>query len=130
MVSSGSLRRKVLIVEDEALVSMLLCDLVEDGGFEVVGPAATSAEALGLAEANAPQIALIDITLHGERSGVDLGSELVRRHGLSLIFISGHSGVDGWPEVQALAPVAVLQKPCLPAQVIGALEAVKSQGGP
>lgn len=129
MVDSGTTRRRVLIVEDEALVSMLLCDLVDDGGFEVVGPAVTPAEALDLAESGRPDIAIVDVTLHGDAAGVELGAELVRRYDLSLIFISGHSGVDRWPDVRALAPVAVLQKPCLPTQVMDALSAAAKPGG-
>lgn len=119
--ASGSPLR-VLIVEDETLVSLMLCDIVEDAGFSVVGPAMTGEEALQLAEAERPAIAIVDITLHGHREGVAVGAELARRHGLELVFVSGHGGVADWPEVRALAPAAVLQKPCLPRQVIQALK--------
>lgn len=114
---------RVLIVEDETLVSMLLSDLVDDAGFEVAGPAVTAQEALQIAEDERPAIAIVDVSLRGEREGIELGAELGRRYGLELIFISGHGGVGEWPEVQALAPAAVLQKPCLPTQVMEALKA-------
>lgn len=113
---------RVLIVEDEALVSMMLADLVEDAGFVVAGEATKGDQALQLAAEGRPDIAIVDVSLHGRREGVEVGAELARRYGMGLIFISGHGDVGDWPEVQALAPAAVLQKPCLPTQVITALK--------
>lgn len=114
---------RVLIVEDETLVSMLLSDFVDDAGLEVAGAAVTAQEALQIAEDERPAIAIVDVSLRGEREGIEVGAELGRRYGLELIFISGHGGVGEWPDVQALSPVAVLQKPCLPTQVTEALKA-------
>lgn len=113
---------RVLIVEDEPLVSMLLADLVEDAGFIAAGTAATAHEALRIADSERPAVAIIDVNLRGARDGLKVGADLARR-GTSLIFISGHFDVGEWAEVQALGPVAVLPKPCLPAKVIEALVA-------
>jgi DNA-binding NarL/FixJ family response regulator len=99
---------------------MLLLDLVADTGFTAVGAAATAHEALALAEAEQPDIAIVDVNLRGARDGIGLGPELARL-GISIIFTSGHSDIGDRPEVKALNPVAVLPKPCPPAQVMEAL---------
>ena len=61
---------KVLVVEDEALVSMLLEDMLSDLGCEIVGPIMRLAEALAAAEdpGQAMDIAILDVNLAGERS--------------------------------------------------------------
>ena len=113
---------RVLIVEDETLVAMMMADLVEEVGFDVVGTATSPNEALKICEDERPDIAIVDVTLKGERAGTRLGAELSRRYGVCLIFISGHGDVGEWPEVQALAPTAVLRKPCPPHEFMRALE--------
>lgn len=120
-ISGGTCR--VLIVEDEVLVSMMMSDLVEDVGFEVTGVATKADEAFRLVDEQRPDIAIVDVTLNGDRGGVEVGAELSRRYGIGLIFMSGHGGVGDWPEIRELDPVAVLQKPCLPTQVMDALKA-------
>ena len=81
---------RILIVEDEALIAMMLADSLEDGGHEVMGPAATMAEALALCEAAAPpELAVLDINLRDGSNGVDVARALLERWGVLSIFASG-----------------------------------------
>jgi DNA-binding response OmpR family regulator len=80
---------RILIVEDEALIAMELADSLEDGGHEVVGPAATMAEALALCEAAPPELAVLDINLRDGSNGVDVARALLARWGVLSIFASG-----------------------------------------
>lgn len=114
---AGQSTPRILIVEDETLVSLFLADVVEDMGFEVVGPAAERDEALRLAESHSPDLAIVDVSLQEARDGIGIGQELVRREGVSLVFMSGHDGIESWPEVRDLAPAAILRKPCLPDEI-------------
>ena len=118
---------RVLIVEDEPLVGMLLVDLVEDAGFVSVGRAGSAQEALQLAKGERPTIAILDVNLRGPREGLQVGAEFARQ-GIALIFISGHFDVQEWSEVRELAPVSVLQKPFPPAEIVNALKAAARQG--
>lgn len=108
---------RVLIVEDETLVSLFLADIVVDMGFEVVGPAAERGEALSLAASHSPALAIVDVSLQGGRDGIGVGQELAQRADIALVFMSGHDGVEAWPEVRALSPAAVLRKPCPPDEI-------------
>lgn len=80
---------RVLIVEDEALIAMLLADSLEGAGHAVVGPAASMAEAMEFCAGAPPDLALLDITLRGRGSGVDLACALSERWGVVSIFASG-----------------------------------------
>ena len=79
---------RILIVEDEALIAMVLADSLEDGGHEVVGPAATMAEALALCEAAPPELAVLDVNLGDGSNGVDVARALLERWGVLSIFAS------------------------------------------
>ncbi len=56
---------RVLIVEDDYLVSLLLEDMLVDLGHQIVGPAADVANALELAGREAMDIAVLDVNLRG-----------------------------------------------------------------
>lgn len=112
----------VLIAEDEVLVSRFLADLVEDAGMVVGGIARSADEARAAAAARPPELALVDVNLKGSSgNGIDLAANLMAGHGTAIIFITGESGVADWPEVTALQPAAVLEKPFLPDELIAAL---------
>jgi CheY-like chemotaxis protein len=55
--------RRILVVEDEAIESMMLKDLLTDSGGVVIGPAVTTVEALALIEQEAIECAVLDIKL-------------------------------------------------------------------
>ena len=59
--------RRVLVVEDEMLVAMLVEDILAQLGCTVVGPAARIAEALPMARSEALDCAFLDVNVAGER---------------------------------------------------------------
>jgi len=79
---------RILIVEDDPVIALDLTDSLERGGHEVVGPAASAAEAVALCEAERPKLALVDINLRDGDNGVILARGLVARWGLTVIFVS------------------------------------------
>jgi CheY-like chemotaxis protein len=87
---------KVLVVEDEALVSMLLEDMLSDLGCEIVGPIMRLPEALQLARdrAHAIDIAVLDVNLAGERSFAV--AEALEARGCFFVLSTGYddAGID------------------------------------
>ena len=98
--------RRVLVVEDEALVLMLLTDMVEEAGAVVVGPASSVAEALQLANDPSIEAALLDVNLNGQP--IFPVAAVLRERGIPFAFLTGY-GRAGLPDEYADA--AVLQKP-------------------
>jgi CheY-like chemotaxis protein len=119
---STSAKLRVLIAEDEVLVSMFLSDLVEDAGLEVVGIARTASEAVAMAQEHRPDIALMDAHLKGGSTGLSAAETLVRDQDIALIFISGDSSLVHDPAVAALKPVAVVEKPFMPDELTAVLQ--------
>lgn len=56
---------KILVVDDEVLIAMLVADMLEDLGRQVVGPALTLDEAMTLAEGSDLDGAILDVNLDG-----------------------------------------------------------------
>jgi len=116
---SAALRgRRVLVVEDEALVAMLVEDALVDAGCDVVGPVATVAEALSLLDGTEtpPEAAVLDLNLAGETSA-PVADELARR-GVPFVVATGY-GAAGLPPEHKDVPV--LAKPYDPAELTAAL---------
>src|SRR3546814_19393451 len=64
---------RILLIEDEPLIAMDMCDTLEDGGYTVVGPASTLDEAHELVETAKFDAALLDATLSGEAVDEEIG---------------------------------------------------------
>lgn len=82
---------RVLIVEDEALIAMLLVDWMTELGHEGVGPVATAAAALAIDSA-AIDAALLDLHLR-DGDSYEIAAQL-QAHGIPFAFASG-SGAEG-----------------------------------
>jgi DNA-binding NtrC family response regulator len=104
--------KNVLIVDDEAAIRMLLCDVVERSGFTAI-EAANATEAMSVAQSCTQSIeALVsDIVMPG-MSGPDLARNLgAARPGIKVILMSGYT-----PRPPAMEPGwEFLQKPFSPA---------------
>jgi CheY-like chemotaxis protein len=96
---------RVLVVEDEPMVSLALQDTLSDFGCEVVGTAARLQPALDLADDLAFDIAVLDIDLGGMR--IDPVAEAIAARGLPIVFVTGY-GQDAAPRH---VPGPVLEKP-------------------
>lgn len=82
---------RVLIVEDEALLAMQVECLLLEAGHEPVGHALDTAEALTLARAVRPDLALVDVHLRDGLTGVDLMRALTGPgHGIAGVFVTAN----------------------------------------
>jgi CheY-like chemotaxis protein len=87
-------RCRVLVVEDEAMIAMLVEDMVLDFGSEVVGPVATMDDAIGLARSAELDAAILDINVGG--SVIFPVADILTERGIPLIFATGY-GSKGLP---------------------------------
>ena len=104
--SGGGLTR-VLVVEDEAMVSMLIEEMMTDLGCSVIGPAANSDDAAALIQEGEFDFAVLDVNLGGTDRAYGL-ADLLRERSIPYAFVTGYGsvGVEG-PYRQ----VPVLRKP-------------------
>jgi CheY-like chemotaxis protein len=60
--------KKVLVVEDEAIIALMVEEALLDEGADVIGPAFTLQQALALLKHHTPAVATLDLNLGGEQS--------------------------------------------------------------
>jgi len=78
----------LMIVEDEALVAMVLKDVLQEAGYKVLNLTDRLDEALAVAKAEKPHLALVNIRLAGRDDGIEL-SERLKALGIPVLLISG-----------------------------------------
>jgi CheY-like chemotaxis protein len=115
---------RVLIVEDEAIVAMLIEDIIEEIGCSIVGPAAHVTQALAVLAADEIDGAVLDVNLAGEWS-YPIADALAAR-GVPYVFVTGYgqAGLDA-----AYRDHPVVQKPFTRATLERALESVMGKAG-
>ena len=105
-LSGRRARLRVLLVEDENLVALLLEDMVAELGHTVVGPVARLDKALETAQREAFDVAILDVNINGEEA-YPIADALVAR-GIPFVFSTGY-GKKGLPAPYSDRPA--LQKP-------------------
>jgi DNA-binding response OmpR family regulator len=98
--------RRILVVEDEMLIAMIIEDALKDSGGEIVGPVATLEKALKLAEEGEFDAAILDVTIRGGE--VYPVAELLLKRGIPFVFSSGYGD---WALPEELRDKPRLTKP-------------------
>ncbi len=91
MASGVSEALRILVVEDEALIALELECLLEDLGYVTVGIAGSSAEAVAMGQASAPDVALVDIHLVDGPTGVEVARRLSAETQIAVLFMTANA---------------------------------------
>jgi CheY-like chemotaxis protein len=102
----NSAGKRVLVVEDELMIRMLLQDMLADLGHILAGEAGRIDEAVALARQVEFDVAILDVNLNGQPISPVVEVLLERR--LPFVFATGY-GARGVPEPYRTTPT--LQKP-------------------
>jgi len=97
---------RVLLVEDEALVAMMIQECLADFGYQVVGPVATASEAAAQANDGYFEAAVLDVNL-GDGAVYPIADILTAR-GVPFVFVTGYEADSVEPRFRK---VPILQKP-------------------
>jgi diguanylate cyclase (GGDEF)-like protein/PAS domain S-box-containing protein len=103
--------KRVLVVEDETIVSMDLQNSLKCLGYEVVGAAVSGPEAIAKAEASRPDLVLMDIILKGEMDGVQTAETIHARLGIPVIFLTACADEKTLHRAKVTEPFGYMIKP-------------------
>jgi two-component system, response regulator PdtaR len=119
---------RVLLAEDEALIALPMQMLLEQAGYEVVGPVTTAAAVLDSldslqAKSELPEVVLMDISLQGATDGIEAAHQINARYGdsIALIFLTGRSDDQMRERAAGASPAGYLIKPCMFEQIVEAI---------
>src|SRR5258706_12292498 len=113
---------RVLVVEDEIVVSEDLQQRLVALGFVVAGAADTAADAIRLATSTLPDVALMDIMLHGRPEGIEVAEHLRRELDVPVVYLTAHSDSATLRRAMLTDPAGYVVKPFDDAQLRVAIE--------
>ena len=96
--------RRVLVVEDEMMIAMLIEDMLEEFGCKLVGPATNVPRALELIGKENVDIAVLDLNLDGQDTYAI--ADALQQKNVPFVFATGYGsaglrkGYEKWPILQ------------------------------
>jgi len=115
----GTSRGRLLVIEDEWLISTHLSECLREIGYEVVGPASTISEAVLFANHADIDVALVDLIMR-DVLAIDVINILVERQ-IPFVFVTGFSAM---PE-GVNYPAPIVEKPFKVDELVSAIESVR-----
>ncbi len=102
---------RILIVEDEAVVSKDICQRLQSMGYEPSGWAVTGDQALVMAKEQRPDLILMDIRLIGKMDGIEAALEIRREFRIPVVFLTAHSEDETLERAKLAEPYGYILKP-------------------
>jgi len=102
---------KVLIVEDEMIISLLIERMVTNLGHEVVDKVTSGEDAITTAKENDIDLILMDIRLQGELDGVEAMLKIREIKNTPVIYISGNTDAVHREKIEQTDYIEFLSKP-------------------
>jgi RNA polymerase sigma factor (sigma-70 family) len=99
----------VLIMEDEPLIAMELCRIVQEMGLTVVGTASRQDDALEAVERDRPGLVLADIQLQDNGSGIVAAHGILQQLNVPIVFVTGYP--DRLLTGEGFEPAFIVTKP-------------------
>ena len=123
-------KTRILVVEDEYLSAQYFKAILEREGYEVIGTAATSQQAIDFVEKHEPEVICMDIGLGNSAAGIDLARRIQGFSAAAIIFVTGYQNNSTIRDrAMELKPRAYLVKPINVKDLVAAIEDVSGEEG-
>ncbi len=103
--------KRVLIVEDDAIIANFIQVKLEDMGFALAGKARDGKQAIDLARKTRPDIILMDVMLDGEIDGIEAVEEITKSLDIPVIYLTASSDEETISRLMRTEPHGFLIKP-------------------
>lgn len=113
---------KILIVEDEFMISEDIAMRLEDFGYNVISCASNAKEALSILNEKDVDLALLDVNIDGEIDGIELSKIITEKYNIPFIFLTSLASKTIVERAKECNPSAYLLKPFNDRQVQIAIE--------
>jgi two-component system response regulator HydG len=105
-----SAKVKILIVEDQFIEANNIRLILRDAGYTVLPMASSVAQALSILQHESADLVLLDISLEGQQSGIDL-AKILKGRGLAFVYLSANSDKSTLDKAKETEPYGFLVKP-------------------
>src|SRR5580704_1546935 len=129
VAGDGTDAKRLLVVEDQRIICRDICKTLEELGYVVCATARSSDEALEQSAAHHPDLVLMDIRIIGQVDGVEVATELKRRHQVPVVFLTGNTDEETLQRAFRAEPDGYLSKPFTRATLRSAIEVAMQRHG-
>lgn len=105
------LKVKVLVVEDESIVSKDIQNTLTKLDYQVIGAASTGEKALSLVKNELPDIVLMDIMLKGDLNGIETAKKIKASYNIPVIFLTAYADEATLNKAKLAEPYGYIIKP-------------------
>ncbi|MCG8685520.1 MAG: response regulator [Desulfobacterales bacterium] len=116
----------ILIVEDEFIIAEDLKESLTGLGYHVMAVVDNFDDAVQHMESNQPDIAIVDIMIKGDKTGIDLGMFIRKNYKFPFLFLSSHADSKTVSEAKRCKPDAYLVKPFKEKEIFSSIEIAMS----
>lgn len=102
---------RILIVEDELIITLDLEDWLQHLGHHVLALASSGEEAIELARALQPELVLMDIRLSGAMDGIEAAQQIRAQRWIPVVYVAAHMDAHTVARLQGMGPALYLRKP-------------------
>lgn len=102
---------RILVVEDEAIVAMVIKRRLQDLGYIVSGVASTGKDAIIKVEGTFPDLVLMDIRLKGDMDGIEATKTIKDKFSLPVVYLTAHSDDVTFKKAKETDPDGYILKP-------------------
>lgn len=113
---------RMLVVEDERIVSMDLQRRLKAMGYEVAGSAVSGEEAIRKAESLHPDMVLMDVMLEGKLDGVQAAEIIRQRSNIPVIYLTAYADSSTLERAKITEPFGYILKPFEERELHGHIE--------
>lgn len=104
-------KRRILIVEDEAITAFDLQLLLEGLNYEVCGKADSGKSAIDEVEKESPDLVMMDIVLRGNMNGIETAKKIWHDYKIPIVFLTAYSDEATVVNAESADPFGYILKP-------------------
>ncbi len=113
---------KILVVDDEAIISMQLGELLETMGYTVVGLAASGEDAIEKARQLLPDLILMDIVMPKRLNGIEAAQVIISELDIPVVFVTSYADDAIIEKAKQVRPYGYIVKPFNELEIKAAIE--------
>jgi len=113
---------KILVVDDEAIITMQLEERLHAMGYTVIGMAASGEDAIEKARRLAPDLILMDIVMPGKLNGIEAAQAIITELNIPVVFVTSYADDAIIEKAKQVRPYGYIVKPFNELEIKAAIE--------
>ncbi|MBF0520464.1 MAG: response regulator [Nitrospirae bacterium] len=105
------LKKSILVVDNEAVVSLHIRNLLQGWGYKVAATVSTGVDAIAIVEQIPPDLILMDINIEGDIDGIETSKRIREKYNIPVIYLTAYADEAILRRVERTNPYGYILKP-------------------